>query len=110
MKADLKEKWVAALRSGNYKQGKNVLKRNGAYCCLGVLCEVAGDAKLDHDGNMVRSFNSMNIYGEVNPYLGLSGRLQKVLASHNDGSENKTQKNFKEIADLIDDFVEVTNE
>lgn len=45
MKSRVAEKWVKALRSGKYKQGKNVLKyksRNGTlrHCCLGVLCEL----------------------------------------------------------------------
>ncbi len=43
---DLLTKWIAALRSGKYEQGKGKLKRtcNGetSYCCLGVLCEIAG--------------------------------------------------------------------
>ena len=33
-------KWARALRSGEYKQGKEVLYRDGAYCCLGVLCDL----------------------------------------------------------------------
>lgn len=39
-----KEKWVAALRSGKYKQGKDFLynKDEDTYCCLGVACKVAG--------------------------------------------------------------------
>lgn len=42
MKKTLKLKWIAALRSGAYKQGKGRLRRGDSYCCLGVLCEVAG--------------------------------------------------------------------
>lgn len=39
--------WLEALRSGSYKQTKGKLKsRNGSYCCLGVLCEVAGVPKV----------------------------------------------------------------
>lgn len=43
MDAKVKSDWVAALRSGNYKQGKNVLHNVTAntYCCLGVLCDLA---------------------------------------------------------------------
>lgn len=42
----VKAKWVAALRSGAYKQGKNFLRQRkphqrAEYCCLGVLCEIA---------------------------------------------------------------------
>lgn len=34
------EKWVEALRSGEYKQGKNRLRSNDdEFCCLGVLCD-----------------------------------------------------------------------
>lgn len=41
MKQEIKEKWVAALRSGEYAQGRNKLKNNNdSYCCLGVLCDV----------------------------------------------------------------------
>lgn len=36
----IKTKWVKALRSGKYKQGKGALKKNGNFCCLGVLCDL----------------------------------------------------------------------
>ncbi len=40
----IKAKWVEALRSGEYKQGKGVLRGSDmtkpTYCCLGVLCDV----------------------------------------------------------------------
>ena len=42
MDTELKKKWVAALRSGQYQQGKGYLKKDGRYCCLGVLCSVLG--------------------------------------------------------------------
>jgi hypothetical protein len=32
--------WIAALRSGKYKQGRNALCKDGKYCCLGVACEI----------------------------------------------------------------------
>lgn len=38
---EIKEDWVKRLRSGAYPQGKAYLNRNGAFCCLGVLCEIA---------------------------------------------------------------------
>lgn len=39
---EFKEKWVAALRSGEYKQGDACLYSQGSFCCLGVACVVAG--------------------------------------------------------------------
>jgi len=44
MNKEIAKKWVQALRSGKYKQGREVLhrKENGkdTYCCLGVLCDL----------------------------------------------------------------------
>jgi hypothetical protein len=59
MDAVVKEKWVAALKSDKYKQGKHRLRSvndvtGDRLCCLGVLCEVAIesglDLKFDRDG------------------------------------------------------------
>lgn len=33
-------KWLKALRSGYYKQGKGHLNDGDAFCCLGVACEL----------------------------------------------------------------------
>ena len=41
-RAFIVEKWVPALRSGDYVQGVDRLKENGKYCCLGVACDLAG--------------------------------------------------------------------
>lgn len=44
MDAELKRKWVEALRSGEFKQGKGRLYRmaDDTYCCLGVLAHLQG--------------------------------------------------------------------
>jgi hypothetical protein len=45
MNKRIKKLWIKALRSGKYRQGYRQLKRgrgnDAAFCCLGVLCEVA---------------------------------------------------------------------
>lgn len=45
MNPEIKQKWVHALRSGEYRQGTQYLKRDWEsetrFCCLGVLCELA---------------------------------------------------------------------
>lgn len=41
MKPKIAKIWVQALRSGEYSQGRTRLNRDGLYCCLGVLCELA---------------------------------------------------------------------
>jgi hypothetical protein len=40
MKTEIKQKWVEALRSGEYTQGKLRLYNGRSYCCLGVLCNL----------------------------------------------------------------------
>lgn len=45
MDQEKKAQWVAALRSGDYKQGHGLLHTitdgEHQYCCLGVLCDLA---------------------------------------------------------------------
>lgn len=45
----VKRKWLAALRSGKYKQTTGALydSANDAFCCLGVLCHIEGADKED---------------------------------------------------------------
>lgn len=44
MKTDIKERWIAALESGEYEQGRGYLKTSAEgvdkFCCLGVLCDL----------------------------------------------------------------------
>lgn len=49
----IRKRWVANLRSGEYKQGKGFLARKAArsnahdrFCCLGVLCDMAVRARV----------------------------------------------------------------
>lgn len=45
LRREIVQKWVDALRSGKYKQGRGGLRvitpEGQKHCCLGVLCEVA---------------------------------------------------------------------
>lgn len=101
---EFKAKWIAALRSGNYKQTKYVLKSDDRYCCLGVACEVAG---LKDGGTTKGSSSFVGPNGDDNhlimPYsaahaLRLDDGDQKILGRMND-SEDST---FAQIADYIE--------
>lgn len=46
----LRKKWIAALESGNYKQGTEHLRNRNSqgkleYCCLGLLCNIIDPTK-----------------------------------------------------------------
>jgi hypothetical protein len=73
MNQEIKAQWIAALRSGEYARGKGYLNRQGMFCCLGVLCEVAiknnvaiqKEERIDEDGEDDAVF----IYNEEVYYL-----------------------------------------
>ena len=97
MKAAIKRKWIKALRSGEYKQGYQMLKFRGRYCCLGVLNEVCG-LGAGHGDGMIRR--------EIAEPLGLSWYVQNKLTSFNDGGrrggKERPPKSFKWIANWIE--------
>lgn len=47
MKRSDLNKWLEALRSGEYKQGKGAMydKKSNAYCCMGVLRKITNDKR-----------------------------------------------------------------
>jgi hypothetical protein len=95
MNAELKQKWVTALRSGEYKQAQKRLKVGDAYCCLGVLCHIAGYRIIEKDdmivaGEHVRDYR---VLGD----LGLDPDLRQPLITMNDDG-----KTFGEIAAYIE--------
>lgn len=55
MNKEYKDKWITALRSGQYRQGRGVLHSGDGFCCLGVLCSV-----LHEDGLLARRLNTQN--------------------------------------------------
>ena len=40
MNPQIKQKWVDALRSGEYQQCRGYLRKEDGFCCLGVLCDL----------------------------------------------------------------------
>lgn len=50
MNPEIKAQWIAALRSGEYQQGRKCLTTITAegdkHCCLGVLCDLASKAAI----------------------------------------------------------------
>jgi hypothetical protein len=115
--------WLRALRSGEYKQGRRVLKDDdGAYCCLGVLCELVGAPT---EGQMP-IYPVENKVGTKNFRLGI-GTRDYVLETYGDRDpqqpsdpdssairkaqmdflpflNDKLRLTFDEIADLIERF------
>lgn len=125
MKTDVKTKWLDALRSGEYKQGKNVLhdEATDTFCCLGVLCDLAvkegvvTSEHYEHVNRMVTSYDAEGAFTvlpiKVAEWAGLedSDDMRRAVnpkvyvSSEPDGSVaylNDLGYTFEQIADLIE--------
>ena len=119
MKRDIAHRWVAALRSGKFRQGRRQLRRNfgdgqNEFCCLGVLCELAvADGVIPPYDNPACGYRSYDGAINLTPsavmewagltrsngfYPSRSGEwTQPPLSIQNDNG-----KSFVEIADIIE--------
>lgn len=97
---DTKARWVAALRSGEYRQGKSLLRDSeDRFCCLGVLADLVDP----HAWRMGQRW-MWGTSGDVFlPADVLALYSQGVLSRWNDGGQT-----FSEIAELIERDPELT--
>lgn len=117
MDEKMKKKWTNALRSGEYRQGRQALKtRDGAFCCLGVLCDIIPDNKCDdkwkddprYFGYLFRHETAEKDFVSSSTYLpstiadAYDVNIQNAyeLAKMNDNGSS-----FEEIADWIDEHM-----
>lgn len=130
MKNQIKRRWIAALRSGEYRKGKGALCKStqsgDVFCCLGVLTQMAiedgvldgwdvapgrssrlgvveKDGTIEIDGlpEVVRKWAGLH---EAFPNI-VTDDYEKSLAELNDGSKGYSPQRplkFSEIADLIE--------
>lgn len=91
-----KEKWVSALRSGEYKQGRGQLKRGCRYDTLGVLLEEAAPEFLSDDGYC--DSNRTTLPDDLATLWGITESEQDTLVIMNDSQ----MRSFAYIADHIE--------
>lgn len=117
LKQITREDWIAALRSGEYKQaqGRMYNEFQDAYCCLGVACKLAG-VPLEILSTPQAKSSSFNFLGKeeakqmyemlgvhrtpIDRRFGLSSKDYNstyVLASRNDAGQS-----FADIADFLE--------
>lgn len=118
MKAEIKQLWVAALRSGEYQQTEGQLRNGDQMCCLGVLCDLATKAGIGQwDGNEFLTIEGENVVGVdaqlpsefVRDWAGLPSTSPEIgegpLTDMNDGINGFEQSNFAQIADMIEEYL-----
>lgn len=103
MNRELRDKWTAALRSGEYAQATGTLYREiaPAYCCLGVLCVVAGLPREDIEG--YSTLGKIDRLGMLNSDINIADNLETQLVSMNDSPGYP----FSKIADWIEQNIPV---
>lgn len=119
MNKKIKKKWLAALRSGKYKQAKGKLRRSipntsqYKHCCLGVLCDIyrkeTGKGEFNSTGHYV--IDGEYGYGilpeAVRDWAGLTRSNPEVKYGGGNmciASVNDMEKvGFERIADLIEE-------
>ncbi len=109
-----RQKWTAALRSGDYPQGKHTLKTVAdRYCCLGVACDLAA-----REGVLDAFDQPATLTKSVQDWLGLLAATGTTTdgheygPAHDDGDvsyahaltelNDNADWDFNQIADLID--------
>lgn len=112
MKPEIKQKWIAALESDEYKQTQRYLKTEEGFCCLGVLTDLylqeIGDLWTPEtdDGKQVYTYDEcgFQLPNDVVEWAGLAyddptvtinGVATELSALNDDGVD------FKEISKLI---------
>jgi hypothetical protein len=121
MNKDIQDRWVLALRSGQYQQGAYSLNRENRFCCFGVLCELYMDDHQYEREHLSEDSGRVGYYGNYdlpqNPILNwaeLSDQYGELPGMPNerdtDHAPYLTNLNddagltFDQIADLIERF------
>ena len=103
MKIVTKEEWIAALRSGEYRQGQRALhnRQDNSFCCLGVLCEISEMPK-NADENFTSYVFPDNAQSFLLPSAGLYNYLGLPYYFNSVANMNDNDKSFNEIADWLE--------
>lgn len=105
MKQEIAEQWVAALRSGEFKQGRYRLRNTkNEFCCLGVLCELYARAHPHIPNKQPNEYygNNMLIPDQVERWAGMKTVFGLLPNNLTLSMLNDEGKSFNTIADLID--------
>ena len=115
MEETIKDAWLEALESGEFKKGKMTLKKTvrgeAEYCCLGVLCELAAreiDVSINEatkgNGTIYTSYNGLTYslprsvmeWAGMRSSQGIIPQLDTNLARINDDTDT-----FEQVIDVI---------
>lgn len=103
-KQEVRKLWVEALRSGEYKQGKGMLKsEDNEFCCLGVLTDICVKRGITDENSLQRYYPVDSVMRSV----GLAEQAGKFYTNTRIEPSflsvlNDDGVSFSEIADIIE--------
>lgn len=104
MDPELKEKWLEALRSGKYRQGRGKLRnKDDEFCCLGVLCDLVEPNAWNHYQDGIGSDPWHHHENVAFPGYHISSRAGVVSKEEALAHLNDQGATFAEIADYIEE-------
>lgn len=101
MNAKIKELWLKALRSGDYKQARNYLQRGERFCCLGVLCDLHAKAGLGRWNDDLYDGEDKVLPRAIQDWAGL-GEAEPTAEGKTLSGLNDDGASFEQIADIIE--------
>lgn len=97
MNQEWKEKWVKALRSGEYEQGTHDFRKGtNCYCVMGVLYDLYAPSEWVQNHHSIPSWTNMAA-SSARTVLKLSYNMAGILIQMNDRGST-----FEELADYIE--------
>lgn len=101
MNAEVKAKWLTALRDGSYRQAVGKLNDKNGFCCLGVLCDLVDNTKWEEIHGYVEYRGKIYMPPhDVMESVGLDESVVDKVARMNDEGSS-----FAEIADFLERHV-----
>jgi len=107
MNQEIKQRWIKALRSGEYQQGKESLYHCGKFCCLGVLTDLyikEHGLQWNQDSADLWSFEEEGgtLPQSVQDWSGIDAPNPMILGDRATDHNDKYHLSFNEIAALIE--------
>lgn len=96
------KKWVKALESGKYKQGKNCLSNEkDELCCLGVVCKLAGMKPRNRGGDIFFGTEHAYLPRKARRWLGIDDEDPFIGEERAADWNDEKDYSFKQIAKEI---------
>lgn len=97
------EKWCAALRSGEYKQGRGYLQPTiNTFCCLGVACKVFSPEHPNANGRFPAACAPSTVTKDPQWLVDVNRDFNKRSGESLIGLNDSLHLTFDEIADCLE--------